>query len=206
MPYFLPQPTLQPHCTSPPPRSPPSANSSPPSLSLSRGPPLHFIAVHSVTRVWFIWYSWGDKLDSYIHSTLLAFRFAWALAWMESAACGEDCCVKVAVHIRPLIGDERLQGCKDCVTAIPGKPQVPLTVPLSLSPSLPPPPSLREMWSWVRFSLAAAWDLDLIICLVIEKSPFSREFCWVLCMFDWDDCTELEWSTGNQRRGSIFYF
>ncbi|EHA8590245.1 Kinesin-like protein KIN-4A [Cocos nucifera] len=37
---------------------------------------------------------------------------------------GEDCCVKVAVHIRPLIGDERLQGCKDCVTVVPGKPQV----------------------------------------------------------------------------------
>lgn len=41
---------------------------------------------------------------------------------MEAAA--EDCCVKVAVHIRPLIGDERLQGCKDCVTVVPGKPQV----------------------------------------------------------------------------------
>lgn len=40
---------------------------------------------------------------------------------MEAA---EDCCVKVAVHIRPLIGDERLQGCKDCVTVVPGKPQV----------------------------------------------------------------------------------
>ncbi|XP_008795899.1 kinesin-like protein KIN-4A isoform X1 [Phoenix dactylifera] len=37
---------------------------------------------------------------------------------------GEDCCVKVAVHIRPLIGDERLQGCKDCVAVVPGKPQV----------------------------------------------------------------------------------
>ncbi|KAJ8460416.1 hypothetical protein OPV22_033342 [Ensete ventricosum] len=37
---------------------------------------------------------------------------------------GEDCCVKVAMHIRPLIGDERLQGCKDCVTVVPGKPQV----------------------------------------------------------------------------------
>ncbi|OVA19021.1 Kinesin [Macleaya cordata] len=36
----------------------------------------------------------------------------------------EDCCVKVAVHIRPLIGDERLQGCKDCVTVVTGKPQV----------------------------------------------------------------------------------
>ncbi|PIA56567.1 hypothetical protein AQUCO_00700723v1 [Aquilegia coerulea] len=37
---------------------------------------------------------------------------------------GEDCCVKVAVHIRPLIGDEKLQGCKDCVTVVPNKPQV----------------------------------------------------------------------------------
>ncbi|KAJ8772897.1 hypothetical protein K2173_028074 [Erythroxylum novogranatense] len=36
----------------------------------------------------------------------------------------EDCCVKVAVHVRPLIADERAQGCKDCVTVIPGKPQV----------------------------------------------------------------------------------
>lgn len=37
---------------------------------------------------------------------------------------GEDCCVKVAVHIRPLIGEEKLQGCKDCVTVVKGKPQV----------------------------------------------------------------------------------
>ncbi|KAJ8541120.1 hypothetical protein K7X08_001936 [Anisodus acutangulus] len=36
----------------------------------------------------------------------------------------EDCCVKVAVHIRPLIGDEKLQGCKDCVSVVNGKPQV----------------------------------------------------------------------------------
>ncbi|KAI3460205.1 hypothetical protein Pfo_016868 [Paulownia fortunei] len=43
---------------------------------------------------------------------------------MEANSSGEDCCVKVAVHIRPLIGDERLQGCKDCVTIVPGKPQV----------------------------------------------------------------------------------
>ncbi|KAF2283754.1 hypothetical protein GH714_014887 [Hevea brasiliensis] len=40
---------------------------------------------------------------------------------MESA---ENCSVKVAVHIRPLIGDERVQGCKECVTVTPGKPQV----------------------------------------------------------------------------------
>lgn len=32
--------------------------------------------------------------------------------------------MKVAVHIRPLIGDEKLQGCKDCVTVVSGKPQV----------------------------------------------------------------------------------
>lgn len=36
----------------------------------------------------------------------------------------EDCSVKVAVHIRPLIGDERAQGCKECVTVTSGKPQV----------------------------------------------------------------------------------
>ncbi|KAJ0253973.1 Kinesin-like protein KIN-4A [Hirschfeldia incana] len=36
----------------------------------------------------------------------------------------DECSVKVAVHIRPLIGDERLQGCKDCVTVVSGKPQV----------------------------------------------------------------------------------
>ncbi|KAK4434404.1 Kinesin-like protein KIN-4A [Sesamum alatum] len=43
---------------------------------------------------------------------------------MEANISGEDCCVKVAVQIRPLIGDERLQGCKDCVTVVPGKSQV----------------------------------------------------------------------------------
>ncbi|KAJ7007188.1 hypothetical protein NC653_006287 [Populus alba x Populus x berolinensis] len=37
---------------------------------------------------------------------------------------GENCCVKVALHIRPLIADERAQGCKDCVTIVSGKPQV----------------------------------------------------------------------------------
>ncbi|GAV81343.1 Kinesin domain-containing protein [Cephalotus follicularis] len=36
----------------------------------------------------------------------------------------EDCCVKVAVHVRPLIGDERAQGCQDCITVVHGKPQV----------------------------------------------------------------------------------
>ncbi|XP_039053352.1 kinesin-like protein KIN-4A [Hibiscus syriacus] len=36
----------------------------------------------------------------------------------------ENCSVKVAVHIRPLIGDERSQGCKECVTVTRGKPQL----------------------------------------------------------------------------------
>ncbi|CAM8922014.1 unnamed protein product [Rhodiola kirilowii] len=36
----------------------------------------------------------------------------------------DNCCVKVAVHVRPLSSSERLQGCKDCVTVTPGKPQV----------------------------------------------------------------------------------
>lgn len=41
---------------------------------------------------------------------------------------GEDCCVKVAVHIRPLVPDEKLQGCKDCVCVPPGQPQVCLSL------------------------------------------------------------------------------
>ncbi|GLT50118.1 hypothetical protein SLA2020_236260 [Shorea laevis] len=36
----------------------------------------------------------------------------------------ENCSVNVAVHIRPLIGDERAQGCKECVTVTAGQPQV----------------------------------------------------------------------------------
>ena len=32
--------------------------------------------------------------------------------------------VKVAVHIRPLIGAELLQGCKDCISIVYGEPQV----------------------------------------------------------------------------------
>nr|TKS13656.1 kinesin motor family protein [Populus alba] len=36
----------------------------------------------------------------------------------------ETCSVKVALHIRPLIADERLQGCKDCVSVVPRLPQV----------------------------------------------------------------------------------
>lgn len=32
--------------------------------------------------------------------------------------------MKVAVHVRPLIGDERAQGCKECVAVTHGNPQV----------------------------------------------------------------------------------
>lgn len=45
---------------------------------------------------------------------------------MESPPPAEDCCVKVAVHIRPLLGDEKLQACKDVVSVVPNKPQVQL--------------------------------------------------------------------------------
>lgn len=33
-------------------------------------------------------------------------------------------CVRVAVNIRPLITNELLQGCTDCITVVPGEPQV----------------------------------------------------------------------------------
>lgn len=33
-------------------------------------------------------------------------------------------CVKVAVNIRPLITSELLLGCADCVSVVPGEPQV----------------------------------------------------------------------------------
>ncbi|KAJ6907568.1 kinesin-like protein KIN-4A isoform X1 [Populus alba x Populus x berolinensis] len=43
---------------------------------------------------------------------------------MEMTPSSETCSVKVALHIRPLIADERLQGCKDCVSVAPRLPQV----------------------------------------------------------------------------------
>lgn len=36
----------------------------------------------------------------------------------------ESCCVKVAVNVRPLIGDEVTQGCRECVSVSPVTPQV----------------------------------------------------------------------------------
>lgn len=92
-----------------------------PSLSLSA-----ILSLNSQTMrtVW--------SLNSQIHTQLLwieSFFFSPSRSLSSPVAvameAGEDCCVKVAVHIRPLIGDEKLQGCKDCVTVVPGKPQVP---------------------------------------------------------------------------------
>jgi kinesin family protein 4/21/27 len=49
-----------------------------------------------------------------------------AAAPLNDGAAEKDVpqCVQVAVHIRPLIGFERAQGCKDCITVVPGEPQV----------------------------------------------------------------------------------
>lgn len=41
-----------------------------------------------------------------------------------AAAASERDCVKVAVNIRPLITSELLIGCTDCITVVPGEPQV----------------------------------------------------------------------------------
>ncbi|KAH7291450.1 hypothetical protein KP509_29G017300 [Ceratopteris richardii] len=42
----------------------------------------------------------------------------------DGSQCDAPQAVKVAVHIRPLIGAELFQGCKDCVSVVPGEPQV----------------------------------------------------------------------------------
>jgi hypothetical protein len=66
---------------------------------------------------------------------------------------GEDCSVKVAVHARPLIGDEKLQGCKDCVAVVPGKPQVCTCLPSSSC-------------SFARLSLSLLfWSVGRLECL-----------------------------------------
>lgn len=61
--------------------------------------------------------------SSLIHTHSLSLSVSLLLRCFPMEA-GEDCCVKVAVHVRPLIADEKLQGCKDCVTVVSGKPQV----------------------------------------------------------------------------------
>ncbi|KAG6473480.1 hypothetical protein ZIOFF_067396 [Zingiber officinale] len=63
-------------------------------------------------------------VDLVVVVSLVAWSWAVCSSRKMAVESGEDCCVKVAVHVRPLIGDERQQGCKDCVTVVPGKPQV----------------------------------------------------------------------------------
>ena len=36
----------------------------------------------------------------------------------------DQCCVKVAVRVRPLTAKEQLQNCNDCVSYVPGRPEV----------------------------------------------------------------------------------
>jgi hypothetical protein len=77
----------------------------------------------------------------------------WSVAKMTMEH-GEDCCVKVAVHVRPLIGDEKLQGCKDCVAVVPGKPQVKTQF------RFPPACLLQEIYFFFGpFSLPAAFGI-----------------------------------------------
>ena len=37
-------------------------------------------------------------------------------------------CVRVAVNVRPLITPELLLGCTDCISVVPGEPQVPMYI------------------------------------------------------------------------------
>jgi hypothetical protein len=81
---------------------------------------------------------------------------------------GEDCSVKVAVHARPLIGDEKLQGCKDCVAVVPGKPQVLVCLLLARSLDL-------EAFL-LRFGLSVGWNV-CVLCfsslhIFVFWSPF----------------------------------
>lgn len=41
---------------------------------------------------------------------------------MEAQNGSESVCV--AVHVRPLIGEELEQGCRPCLAVVPGEPQV----------------------------------------------------------------------------------
>lgn len=43
---------------------------------------------------------------------------------MENSDGRNADCVRVAVNIRPLITSELLLGCTDCISVVPGEPQV----------------------------------------------------------------------------------
>lgn len=61
--------------------------------------------------------------------------------------------VQVALNVRPLITQERIQGCKDCILVVPGEPQVCLIVRfLFLSPSpllVNPPGYCNCSYNWI---------------------------------------------------------
>lgn len=46
------------------------------------------------------------------------------MAASEAPAAAEECCVKVALKIRPLVDSELSQQCEECVLVTPGQPQV----------------------------------------------------------------------------------
>jgi hypothetical protein len=49
------------------------------------------------------------------------------MATKEEQAAAEECCVKVALKIRPLVDSELSQQCEECVFVTPGQPQVGLS-------------------------------------------------------------------------------
>jgi hypothetical protein len=88
---------------------------------------------------------------------------------------GEDCCVKVAVHVRPLIGDEKLQGCKDCVAVVPGKPQVKTQF------RFPPACLLQEIDFFV--CLLASRDLFRFFFALLSSCCFRYLFSFFFFLF-----------------------
>ena len=42
----------------------------------------------------------------------------------RTTADSEECCVCVAVQVRPLIDGELIEGCQNCLTTLPNQPQV----------------------------------------------------------------------------------
>jgi hypothetical protein len=91
----------------------------------------------------------GDREEPFLAGVV------WSVAKMTMEH-GEDCCVKVAVHVRPLIGDEKLEGCKDCVAVVPGKPQVKTQF------RFPPACLLQE--------------IDFFVCLLASRDLFRFFF------------------------------
>ena len=79
----------------------------------------------------------------------------------------ENCSVKVAVHVRPLIGDERLQGCKECVVVTHGKPQVFVFLLFFVF--------LRSKW----------FEILLMVCWVLSQMEKKERqwLVWFGCLF-----------------------